>query len=645
MSIFKKDEIKPSSLYFQTILWGAGLFVAFISLEVFMPCLENGFVNWDDGLYIYHNKVVQSADILLLDGYIKLILTERIAYNWHPLTIISHILDYNIWGLIPFGHHLTSILIHSLNTLLFFFLCITLFTIYSTNNPLNFNVLAAAFFSAIIFGIHPLRVESVAWISERKDVLFTCFYLLSLLAYIKYTSITGFARYCYYGVSFIFFCFSSMSKPMAISLPFVLLVLDFFPLERFTMQGKGKRTAVKRILIEKLPFFIGSILLALVTIWAQVSGSPKDYLIYNRIFVPAYAYIFYLYKIIWPDNLLPFYPMPSKINFLKPEYWGSLLLFIGINLFVYKNFNKRKLLSSVWIYYVVTLLPVVGIIHVGKQIAADRYTYLPSLGLSIVAGIGLATVLKKNPLKSKISVLLFFTLLVGCLVDKTNKQITIWRDPIALWTHQIENQTGSNVLGYINRSSAQVNSDFDMNRYDLALKDINRAIMMKSDEKEAFYTRGIIYNSRGHYKKAIDDFDKVFEIESGNSRNIFNVKSYLNRGISHFELGDLQEAKKDFGRAIAVEPRYSEAYFNRGKINNLLGNFDDAISDYKMTVHYEKTHAEAYYNLSRIYQRMGDKTNAFNYLMKTARLDVSLLEKKSVKIGKKMFRQREIDLF
>jgi hypothetical protein len=365
--------------------WFVALAILILTVLVYLPVIQNDFVNWDDPEYVYENRNIQVLGLQSL----KWMLTTFHAANWHPVTWFSHALDHALWGLNPMGHHLTSILLHGLNAFLVVILIMRLlhhgksvnyrFAGYEKENQLNRDSLIIAGVTGLFFGLHPIHVESVAWVSERKDVLYAFFYLLSIVLYIEYVSSRQGKKILYFGLSLGFFILSLMSKPMAVTLPVVLIILDFYPLERLSL--KNVFTSQRKIILEKLVFFGLSAVSSILTIQAQKSaGAIKPYFsiqFTERLLVAIRAPVFYLYKMLWPTDLAPLYPYPSGISFFRIEYIISFSVLFMITGFCIYSWKRQKIWTVVWAYYLITLFPVLGIIKVGDQAAADRYMYLP----------------------------------------------------------------------------------------------------------------------------------------------------------------------------------------------------------------------------------------------------------------------------
>lgn len=410
--------------------------ISVITFIIYLFALQNGFIRgYDDDLYVYNNENIRTINI----DFIRWSLTAVVMSHWHPLTMFTHALDYAVWGLNPWGHHLSNILLHTLNTILVFILVTKVIKIEyagkfnELNRKLYDRMLIIASVAALLFGIHPLHVESVAWVSERKDVLYAFFYLLSILAYLEYNSRSTQKRRFYYAACSVFFVLSLLSKPMAVSLPIVLLILDYYPLKRLEKCPKK----VNIIIIEKLLFYILALLISLTTLWAEYSGKSIAALentpIIARLFVSAYSFLFYIDKIIMPINLRPFYPYPTHI---MVRYYGlAVILLIAITLYsIWLLKKQNRIVFCIWLYYIVSLIPVIGIVQVGKQMVADRYIYLASIGPFILLGIGIGLLFEKYHSK-RLTVIFPCLVLLGILIFKTIKQIGIWHDSTTFWLY------------------------------------------------------------------------------------------------------------------------------------------------------------------------------------------------------------------
>jgi Flp pilus assembly protein TadD len=611
------------SLY-KTKVWLVALFIALITVLVYLPALQNGFVNLDDDGYVYKNHHIQSIDF----KFFKWIFTTFLTANWHPLTWLSHAVDYAVWGLNPMGHHLTSIIFHGLNTFLVVILIIRLIDYaYLTLPPTikgTHSIIAGAV-TGLLFGIHPIHVESVAWVSERKDVLYAFFFLLSILCYLKYTSsLLKKQKNLNYSLCLLFFILSLMSKPMAVTLPAVLIILDFYPLGRLHL--KSAFMSRRMVLIEKLPFLILSLASSVVTVIAhQKVIIPFDINpLGKRLLIVILAPVFYLFKMLWPTNLAPIYPYPSKISFLTIEYMGALILLVCITVFCIWSWKKQKAFLVIWGYYVVSLLPVLGIIRVGSQMAADRYTYLPSLGPFLWTGLaavfvckGLENRQKNIPKSIKLSLSFASIPIIIILTITTVNQIGLWKNPLTLWNHELKLFPHS-VIGYLARGLFYA----DSGQQQRAIQDFDKALMIYPDP-DIYYARGVAYGNLGKHQQAIDDFNKTIKLVP-NSK-----EAYHNRAKAYLMLGNYQEAILNFNKAIELDPKseefyydrrlayqlaiedYSEAiqknpkkiepYIYRGFSFFMIGQFDQALEDFNKVIYLNPDLSIGYYNRGLFY--------------------------------------------
>lgn len=656
---------------------------------LYLPALNNDFVNWDDNVYVYQNQKIQSLDM----DFLYWAFTNIFFSNWHPITMISYAIDYSIWGLTPKGYHLTNVLFHSFNTALVFILVSNLITmwrksfIYNCSNTRHYNIdkniVITGLTTSLLFGIHPIHVESVAWISERKDVLYTIFFLMSLISYLKYINSRKIFYYC---ASILYFMLSLMSKPMAVSLPLVLILLDIFPCNRLNDWHLSCKT--KWIILEKIPFFILGIVTSTVTLISQTEAiSSIEVIPYiTRIFVAIKAYMFYLGKMMLPINLMPLYayPDPDNINLISFEYLIPLACFIFMFVFSFIYRKKNKLFISAWLFFIFTLLPVIGIVHVGSQSAADRYAYVPSLAPFIITGLAINHYLNKLRTKqlhvvfivSLICITTFFSVL-------TIRQIEVWRDSETLWSHQIKISPEGSPKPYKNRGSAYANEkiykeavrDYDkaiainpaytgayigrgisyreLFEFRNALKDFGKAMALTSDSYDAYLNRGKTYEKMGDNSGALTDYSKAIEINSSNStpyksRGVIYGKigqpynaikefdlsielesndyiTYNNRGAAYSHLGEDYKAINDFTMAIKYNSEYGEAYRNRGTVYYKLKNFEKAYEDYIKAVSIDPTDAASYFNLGLVSRKL-KKGNSYDYFQLAA--DLGLTEAK-----------------
>ncbi len=559
---------------------------ALIAAMAYLGALNNHFLNWDDSGYVSQNPRIRSLDLT----FVKWAFTSFVESNWHPLTMISYAVDFRLWGLDPFGFHLTNVVFHGLNTFLVAVLSLELFEAArsktGSSTPDGHSVIFASVTSALLFGLHPLRVESVAWVAERKDVLSGFFFFLSVIMYLRYCRRTvlrfeanpsnpaaenGCRRGLYYLLSLLFFILALLSKPMAVTLPAVLLVLDFYPLKRL----KG----FKKIL-EKIPFFIFGAASAVLTVLAQESAMApfEKYPLFYRAANAVRAYAFYLYRTLFPVGLAPYYPPP--VNPFDLIFFTSLFLMILLAVFSVLMAKKKKIFLAVLLYYMITLSPVIGIIQAGGQFAADRYTYIPLTGMSMLAAAAVGRYYKRARIKA-VALALFVSL---ALMGLTIKDIPVWKDSLTLWSHEIKMYPGRVPHAYVNRGIAYAE---DEKKYAEALADFNAAIRIAPGLMQAYNDRGVTYMRLKRYGEAAADFDRSLYFDPG------NPDIYQNRGISFLELGEPGRAIGDLGKAVSINPESGVYYYHLGRAYAAAGDRGNAKESFKKALKLGVKDAEA----------------------------------------------------
>ncbi|MBI2413897.1 MAG: tetratricopeptide repeat protein [Deltaproteobacteria bacterium] len=616
--------------------------IALIIFLVYLPALSNGFVNWDDQLYVYENADIRSIDA----RFLKLAFTSVMVSNWHPLTMLSYAVDYSIWGLNPFGYHLFSIVLHAINTLLAAILAKKLAEEAGAGENLSVFIGAAL---ALLFGLHPLRVESVAWVSEKKDVLSGFFFFLSLISYLKYKKTS---KALPYALSLFFFIFSVMGKPMSITLPAVLLILDFHPLDGF-------KAGVKKALIEKAPFFALSVLFAGATVWAQASdnaiASLDPYPMASRMLVSIRALAFYIFKTLLPINLAPFYPRDLSPSPFGAEYIASLALVIAITALSILLLKRSRLPLALWLFYLATLSPVIGIIQVGSQAAADRYAYIPGLAPLILIAAGGGRLFKRRS-GAAAALAIACAIVLGAL---TVRQVSVWKDSVSLWSHEVAVYPDDAPIGWSNLGLAYKDSgeldkavasyekaiEIDPNYADAygnrgvaylklgrmndALEDLSTAIRLNPESAELHGNRGVAFITTGEYEKAIGDLSESIRLSPSTA-----AKGYFNRGISYKALGMNAEAVSDFTRTIEAEPSFGGAHNNRGGAYLRMGSFDEAIEDFSAAVRIDPEDGAAHYNLGLSYLKAGDAGRAAASFTNAASLGIEQAEAQLKLLGR-----------
>lgn len=616
---FKKHTISNRFLtkqYLPAILL-VSLIVFAITFVVFLPSLQSDFVNWDDGSYIYENSNIQYLD----SESLYWMLTSFHASNWHPLTWLSHAIDYRFFALNPWGHHLTSIVLHALNALLVFILVIKLMgekknvtenmELSSLRQPL-----IAATVTALLFGMHPLRVESVAWVTERKDLLCAFFYLLSILLYLTYTSSeVKVPRLLWFCAALFSFLFSLMSKPMAVTFPLILLLLDIYPLKRL----KPAFPDIS-IVFEKIPFITLSVFSSIITVFAQQSGGAlrtlERFPLTSRLLMAVKGLVFYLEKTIFPINLAPFYPLPKIVGLAEAPYIASTIVVLAITgLCIWLAKQGKILFIIIWSFYVITLLPVIGIIQVGHQSAADRYTYLPLLSIYLLAGVGVAWFFDrfawKRPRLLFGALALLLTLIIFSLGLLTRNQIKVWRDSVSLWTHELNIYPESVSFPYCSLGNAYL----DQSLVDEAIDEYKRALEIEPGNSMASSNLGVAYEKKDMLDEAIAQYkhtikvDPNYDLPHCNLGNVYNAKEMYEESILAYK------------KALSINPNNPIAYNNLGKVYAKIGRKDDAITVYKKALDLNPRYLEAQSNLAAVYMYKGSADDAITDYQKALTLN------------------------
>jgi protein O-mannosyl-transferase len=588
------------------------LVLAILTVITFWSLKDCGFISLDDNVYVYENAYVQSG---LNWNSIRQAFSSELAQNvshWLPVTWLSLMLDSQIFGLNPSGYHLVNLLFHVINTILLF-LVLRRMT----------RALWPSAFVACLFAIHPLHVESVAWVTERKDVLSTFFWMLTMGAYSYYVDRSGFRRYFFV---LLFFVLGMMAKPMLVTLPFVLLLLDYWPLQRFQnikpdhksqsemskllYSDKQKKTSKKKqaaavketlevkklaeseykgsliypLLWEKIPIFVLAIPFSIITyIVGQEGGTVRSIEVFPmsvRIGNAFISYISYIGKMIWPSNLAVLYPHPGLL--LPWQVLGSVSLLIAITLVFIWKVKKSPYLATGWLWYLGTLVPVIGIVQIGNQAMADRFTYIPLIGLFIMVAWGFPELLKKWKYRKEILFTLS-TVCILCLSIIAWTQVGHWQNSITLFDHSLK-VTDNNWLIYNNRGVAYA----DLSNYKQAIEDYDRVIEIKPGYVDAYYNRGNAYDKLGQYQRAIEDYNQAIRLKPD------NVEAYNNRGFAYDQLGQYQRAIEDYSQAIRLKPDDIKFLNNRGFAHGKLGQNQLALKDFNESIHLNPNSAAAY---------------------------------------------------
>jgi tetratricopeptide (TPR) repeat protein len=596
--------------------------LALATIIAYEPIHRNDFINYDDDEYVTENPQVTAG--ITRESLIWAFTTPHVA-NWHPLTSLSHMLDCQLFGLNAFWHHLVNLLFHIANTLLLFWVL----------QRMTGAVWASAFVAAA-FALHPLHVESVAWVAERKGVLSGFFWMLTMAAYIGYAQRPAIARYM---LVFLFFALGLMAKPMVITLPFVLLLLDYWPLERFQLKLQTKRNTSRkiksaglncpsssfwRLVIEKIPLFVLAIISAVLTlVFQRIGGAIKstEFLPINlRLANAAVSYIRYIGKMVWPTHLAVFYPHPgANLPLWQPIL--ALMILAGISAVIIHIGRHKRYLTVGWLWYLGTLVPVIGLIQVGSQAMADRYTYLPSIGIFIVVTWGAVELTAQRQHRRFILAISAAVILVVLGVC-TLLQLRHWKNNSTLFGHALK-VTRDNHIMHSNYGNALMGKG----QYEKAIEHFTEALRIdpqylkaRGNLAMAFNKLGVALQKQNKVDQAIEKWKQAiqFDPEHGNT--------YYNIGLALAGKGRHEQAIKYFKQASQQKPDWHEPYNSLGLAYAQQGREDLAVENYNKALQLKPDYPDAHYNLGCLYYRQGKVELAVSHWTQTARLKPDFVE-------------------
>lgn len=517
-----------------------------VTTAAYLQVFRAGFVNYDDESYVTANPHVQSG--LTAEGF-KWAFNVGYEGNWHPVTWISHMLDCQLFDLSPIGPHAANLLLHLANTLLLLLIL----------SRMTGSLWRSAFVAAL-FAVHPLHVESVAWVAERKDVLSTLFWFLTMWAYVRYAESPSLK---WYGVVTIFFALGLMSKPTLVTLPLVLLLLDYWPLGRWSEASRRERW---RLVWQKLPLFAMSLASGVMTYVAQHEGgairTAIELPLLSRIANALVAYLSYIGKMLWPAKLAVFYPHPVSV-----PVWhvlAAILFVVTVTALVIRSAGSRPYLVVGWLWYLIVLAPMIGLVQVGDQAIADRYTYVSLIGLFIAIAWGIAERMGEwgkgrmgdpdlpvRPFPHSPILCLPALLVILTLAVCTWRQTGYWTDSVKLWTHTLAVTTG-NAVGHYNLGLELQT----LGRTEEAVDQYEQAIRMNPNDAEARNNLGAAYGALGRIDEAIDEYKQAIGI------NPDYANAHNGLGAAYGQLGETRKAVDAFKEAIRLDPDLAEAQVN-----------------------------------------------------------------------------------
>jgi tetratricopeptide (TPR) repeat protein len=625
------------------------LLVAGLTFAVFIPALKNHFVDWDDYGFVVNNRHFRGFGAEQL----KWMFTAYLLGHYQPLTWVSYAIDYRIWGVEDAtGYHLANNILHALNAVLFYFLALRLLklTLQAPRSTESNGLYLSAALAALLFGVHPLRVESVAWVTERRDVLSVAFLLPCMLFYIRY-ALGSSRRWLWYAGSLIFLLLSLLSKAWGITLPLLLLVLDVYPLRRLRTKTRTGATPALLLILEKLPFFLIAACFAALAAGAQAAGrltmlSLADHSVAQRIAQAAYGLVFYIWKTLLPLNLSPLYEIPPHMNPLALRFVLSGLLVLGGVLTLFLLRKRWPAGMALLGCYVLPLAPVLGFVQSGPQLVADRYSYVACMALAVLAGAGWSRALELlRPRWRGATATLMVAALVPLFVlgALTWRQDAVWHDTVSLWTHTISVDTTNRLAHYNLAVECAKRKESDR-----AAALFEHVISLDPKYASAYGSLGHLRQEQGKPLEAIALFQRALDIfwnqpkihgwlgaalqEVGRTEEAvrhFNEAGQLEsdqgaarrwRGMALVAQGRIEEALPDFRAALDYDQSDVGARYDFGLALAKLGRFQEAAEQFETCVHRDPAHYESQNSLALALEMLGQRDQAIGQYQAALRL-------------------------
>ena len=618
----KKSRIeKPARLPDTLARWLLPAFIFLATVMAFFPVLENGFVDWDDAVNLLENPRYRGL------GWSELgwMFTTFHMGHYQPLSWVTLGLDYLVWGMDPFGYHLTNLLLHAVNGVIFYFVALRLLSLSASSESGRVVLKAAAGFAALFFAVHPLRVESVAWATERRDVLSGLFFLGTILCYLRANAAgeSGLSRQRWLTAAVLVYGLSLLSKVSGVTLPVVLALIDVYPLGRLgNGPGKWFGAEARRVWREKLPFLalaLAAAVIAPVAIsQAGAMSTLEKYGILARLAQASFGLIFYLWKTVLPVGLSPLYELPTRFN---PSDWpfvlsGVMVVGVSMGLLIFSRWWPAGL--AIWIYYAVMLAPVLGIAQNGPQFVADRYGYLSCLGWALLAGAALLYCYQWAGGSNGRRAFGFFAIglvtvvLVG-LGILTWKQVHVWHDSETLWRHVLTVTEKT----YFDSSFAHYNLGTILagrGETREAIGHYHRALEIYPTYAKAHYNLGNALAREGKVGEAVDHYRQALRIDP------VYTKAHLNLGIALARLGDLEGAMEHYRQLLQIDPMEAKAHYNLGAILAGRGKIEEAVDHFRQALRIEPEFAEAHESLGRTLARQGKRDEAIQHYQEALRI-------------------------
>jgi tetratricopeptide (TPR) repeat protein len=583
-----------------TVRWAVPLVVAVLTIVAFLPVLQNGFVSWDDDRNFVENPHFRGLGF----DNLRWMWTTFHMGHYVPLSWMTLGLDYEIWEMNPAGYHLTSLVLHAANAVVVYALSRRLLALSMSGSITDSPrwLTAGAAFAALVFAVHPLRVESVAWATERRDVVSGFFYFSSLLAYLRWQNAASRRRT--YWIALSLFACALLSKATSMSLPAVLLILNVYPLRRLGWTSGWWSEGAKRVYFELAPFALLAAAAAALSIIAL--HPPSQLGAAAKLVVSAYSLVFYLWKTIAPVGLAPLYEMPQHVDPAAMRFVASVATVIVIAALAWALRRRRPGVVAAFVAFFVVTLPMLGVVQNGPQIAADRYTYHAAPALAILAGAGLLVLLRWAPtIAGGIA-----AVIVLALAALTWEQSTVWRNSETLWSRVLDVDDESSIA-----HSAMANIFYRQNRVQEAIEHSERAVAIAPEYPEALNGLGVGLARQGRAADAIEDYRRALAIKPAYD------DAETNWGVALAQQGDAAGAIEHYQRALAINPDNSNAHVNWGNALVRLARPDEAIGHYAAALRIRGDNADAHHNWGVALARQGKFAEAIEHFRAALTID------------------------
>jgi len=586
------------------------LALAAATVAAYWPLHQNKFISFDDPDYITENANVRSG---LTINNITWAFTTGHANNWHPLTWLSHMLDCQLFGLNPTCHHLTNLILHLINTLL-------LFAVLKKMT----RALWPSFLVAALFALHPLHVESVAWASERKDVLSALFWFLATAAYLHYAKRPGLSRYL---LLLVIFALGLMAKPMLVTLPFVLLLLDYWPLQRFNWPSRNLDTealenqplkpdrqnpSLARIIAEKIPLLILAAVSSVITFIVQQKGGVmktwQSFPLHMRFLNALISYVRYIGKIFYPKPLAILYPYPYHGFPLWQPIASAVCLLTVSALVIYLTRTRRYPLVG-WFWFLGTLIPVIGLVQVGSQAIADRYTYLPSIGIFVILAWAAADLLKNRRLHTLLASIPA-VLIIAALLILTRAQLSYWKTDNTLFEHTLKVTRNNSIIHNLYGKTL-----LQQHRLDDAVQQFTQAVKIVPNYYGAYTNLGYAFSLQGRLDDAIAQYNQALRLKPD------YIIAHNNLGLALQAKGQIEQAIAHYNKALQINPNYAKAYANLGSALLAKGKINRAVEKYKTALKLEPFNANIHFNLGLAMARLQNYDQSLKYFQDGIKLN------------------------